>query len=442
MDKRFFKLFNLTEEEAIAILDKSPGQLGENDSRYVAASHLASFPTEASINSLIRAVKNTESSLENRIVRRKSIESLGHLKARQALLLIYGCLADDDCYTVENAVWAIGEIGTRDTNILEEIAKLLDKPEQIYRVIIHTLAKLEYKPALYRILQFVEHDDKTIASAAIATIYRFTGNNSSMPQVVDFLQNPKVYVRRLCIQDLVNVNYYSAIPEIAICSVSPVFRLRGIRMLAEVGIADGVLAFMDIEPYLDKVIFDHPQDLNLVHEYDTTPTLEFSIRELYETDFGRCYLATQTILKNYRNIAGEALIMACTKEAYNDYGAHYHIVKLLGWLKYTPAYPILIEALYNQEPQFQKSRTAAAIALGELGQKQAISKLKDCMETTIWELKYAALISLGKLGSNSGWEMAANDQDWIIQAKVARQRATGKPIHNLINNSEFENDSR
>ena len=64
------------------------------------------------------------------------------------------------------------------------------------------------------------------------------------------------------------------------------------------------------------------------------------------------------------------------------------------------------------------------------------------METTIWELKYAALISLGKLGSNSGWEMAANDQDWIIQAKVARQRATGKPIHNLINNSEFENDSR
>jgi bilin biosynthesis protein len=115
----------------------------------------------------------------------------------------------------------------------------------------------------------------------------------------------------------------------------------------------------------------------------------------------------------------------------------------LGWLKYTPAYPILIEALYNQEPQFQKSRTAAAIALGELGQKQAISKLKDCMETTIWELKYAALISLEKLGSNSGWEMAANDQDWIIQAKVARQRATGKPIHNLmINNSEFENDSR
>jgi len=51
MDKRFFKLFNLTEEEAIAILDKSPGQLGENDSRYIAASHLAGFPTEASISS-------------------------------------------------------------------------------------------------------------------------------------------------------------------------------------------------------------------------------------------------------------------------------------------------------------------------------------------------------------------------------------------------------
>ena len=58
MDKRFFKLFNLTEEEAIAILDKSLDQLGENDSRYIAASHLAGSPTQASISSLIRAVKN------------------------------------------------------------------------------------------------------------------------------------------------------------------------------------------------------------------------------------------------------------------------------------------------------------------------------------------------------------------------------------------------
>ncbi len=418
MDKRFFKLFNLTEEEAIGLLDTPLDKLGEDDSRYIAASHLINFPTEASINALIRAVQNTEPSLENRIVRRKSVESLGRLEATQALPVIRKCLADDDCYTVENAVWAIGEIGTQDADILEEMAQLLDKPEQTYRVIIHTLAKLDYKPALERIRKFVNDDDKTIASAAIATIYRFTGDRSSMNQVTDFLQHPNVYARRLCIQDLIDVRYYDAIPEITKCPVSLVFRLRGIRMLAEAGIPDGAITFADIEPYLDRVICDHPQDLTLIHEYDQTPGLEFAIRELYETDFGRCYLATQTLLDTYGDVASEALMATYAQEAHNDYGAHYHVVKLLGWLKYAPAYDLFIEALYNREPQFQKSRTAAAIALGELGDARAIPELKTCMETKIWDLKYAALIALEKLGDTSVHEIAANDQDWIIREKA------------------------
>ncbi len=418
MDKRFFKLFNLTESEAIALLDTPLDKLAEDDSRYVAASHLINFPTEASINALVRAVENTEPSLENRIVRRKSIESLGRLEATQALPVIRACLADDDCYTVENAVWAIGEIGTQDADVLEEIAQLLEKLGQTYRVIIHTLGKLGYKPALERVRKFVDDDDKTIASAAIATIYRFTGDDSSMDQVIEFLQHPNVYSRRLCIQDLIDVRYYDAIPEITKCPVSLVFRLRGIRMLAEVGIPDGAIAFADIEPHLDRVICDRPQDLTLVHEYDNAPTLEFVIRELYETDFGRCYLATQTLLETYGDVASEALMATYKKEAHNDYGAHYHVVKLLGWLKYAPAYDVFLEALHNREPQFQKSRTAAAIALGELGDVRAISELKRCMETKIWDLKYAALIALEKLGDTSVWEVAANDRDWIIRAKV------------------------
>ncbi|WP_088241266.1 HEAT repeat domain-containing protein [Calothrix rhizosoleniae] len=418
MDKRFFKLFNLTEEEAIALLDTPLDKLEEDDSRYVAASHLINFPTEASISALMRAVQNTEPSLENRIVRRKSVESLGRLEATQALPVIRDCLADDDCYTVENAVWAIGEIATQDAEILEEIAQLLEKPEQTYRVIIHTLGKLGYKPALERIRKFVDDDDKTIASAAIATIYRFTGDNSSMDQVTDFLQHPNVYARRLCIQDLIDVRYYDAIPEITKCPVSLIFRLRGIRMLAEAGIPDGAIAFADIEPHLDRVICDRPQDLTLVHEYDVTPALEFAIRELYETDFGRCYLATQTLLETYGDVASEALMATYAQEAHNDYGAHYHVVKLLGWLKYAPAYDVFIEALHNREPQFQKSRTAAAIALGELGDERAIPELKTCMSTKIWDLKYAVLIALEKLGDTSVREIAANDQDWIIRAKV------------------------
>jgi bilin biosynthesis protein len=418
MDKRFANLFGLTEEEAITLLDTPLDQLQEDDSRYVAAAQLVNFPTDRSINALIRAVQNTEPSLDNRIVQRKAVESLGRLQAIQGLPVIRTCLADEDCYMVENAVWAIGEIGTQDSDILEAIAQLLEKSGQTYRVIIQTLAKLDYKPALERIRQFVTAKDEPTASAAIATVCRFTGDYSQMKQVVAFLYHSNVYARRLSIQDLIDTQYYDAIPQIAQCPVSVVFRLRGIRLLAEAGIPMRAIAFSDVKPALEQVIADHPKNLKLVHEYDQVPTLESVIDHLYETDFGRCYLATQTLLDVYSETAGEALLVSYVDRATTDYGAHYHFIKLLGWLKYAPAYELILEALHNPQPQFQKSRMAAAIALSELGDPRAVPVLKACLETKIWDLKYAALMALEKLGDTSGLEIAATDENTLVQAKA------------------------
>lgn len=420
MDKRFFNLFNLTEEQAIALLDTPQNQVKDDDSRYIAASHLVNFPTDNSINALIRAVQNSDPALDNRIVRRKSVETLGRLQATQALSAIRTCLADEDCYTVENAVWAIGEIGTQEADILEEIAQLLEKPGQTYRVIIHTLAKLDYKPALERIRSFMDADDKPTASAAISAVCRFTGDYTSMQRVVALLQHPNVLARRLSIQDLIDTKYYDAIPKIARCAVSVVFRLRAIRLLADAGVPAGDIAFEEIQPYLEQTLRDHPDDLDLVHGYEHSPTLPFLVQELYQTDFGRCYAASKTILENYSEAAPEALFETYEKEAHNDYGAHYHVMKLMGWLKHAPAYDLLIENLHNKEPQFQKSRVAAAIALGELGDSRAIPELKKSLETKIWELKYAALMALEKLGDTSGCEIAANDEDWLIRAKATK----------------------
>jgi bilin biosynthesis protein len=418
MDKRFFSFFNLTEDQAIALLDTPQAQIGEEDSRYIAASHLINFSTDRSIAALMRAVQQTDPVLENRIVRRKSVETLGRLQAVQALPVIRTCLADDDCYTVENAVWAIGEIGTQDPDILAEIAQLLDKPGQTYRVIIHTLTKLDYQPAVARIRRFVDDIDPPTSSAAIAAICRLTREFSQMGKVVAMLQHKNVLGRRLSIQDLIDARYYDAIGNIARCPVSLVFRLRGIRMLAEVGIADKTLTFATIQPHLEQTLRDYPGDLDLVHSYEKLPDLPFLIRQLYETDFGRCYLAVKTILENYSEEAPAALFAAFAEEANNDYGAHFHVVKLFGWLKHSPAYDLLLEALHNSQPQFQKSRAAAAIALGEMGEKRAIPELKACLETKIWDLKYAALMALEKLGDVTGYEIAAADQDWLVRAKV------------------------
>jgi bilin biosynthesis protein len=417
MDKRFFNLFNLTEDEAITLLDTPQEEIDEDDSRYIAASHLVNFPTERSINALMRAVQKTDPSLDNRIVRRKSVEILGRLQAKPALSVIRTCLADEDCYTVENAVWAIAEIGTQDSDILEEVAQLLDKPGQTYRVIIHTLTKLDYQPALERIRKFVNADDAPIASAAISAVCRFTRDFSQMDKVVALLQHQNVFARRLCIQDLIDARYYDAVPNIARCPVSIIFRLRAIRMLAEVGVSTGATAYTTIQPYLEQTLRDYPQDLDLVHSYDQLPTLPFLVRELYETDFGRCYLATKTIVEHYTDTAPAALFATYAEEANSDYGAHFHVIKLFGWLKHAPAYDLLLEALHNPQPQFQKSRAAAAIALSEIGDHRAIPELQKTLQTKIWDLKYATLMALEKLGDTSSREIVANDQDWLIREK-------------------------
>ena len=428
MDKRFFNFFNLTEDRAIALLDTPQDQISEDDSRYIAASHLVNFPTEQSIEALMRAVQQTDPSLDNRIVRRKSVETLGRLQAEVALPVIRDCLSDEDCYTVENAVWAIGEIGTQDPGILEDVAKLLDKPKQTYRVIIHTLTKFNYQPALERIRKFVDDTDPPTASAAITGICRLTSDYSQMGKVLGMLQNPSVLGRRLSIQDLIDANYYDGIPHIARCPVSLIFRLRGIRMLSEAGISSGAINFATIQPHLEQTLRDHPNDLNLIHRYEGQPDMAFLIRGLYETDFGRCYLAAKTILEHHADVAPQALFATYDEEAKSDYGAHFHVVKLFGWLKHAPAYDLLVEALHNKQPQFQKSRAAAAIALGELGATNAIEELKACLETKIWDLKYAALMALEKLGDTSSYEMVINDTDWLIREKAKLQLQ-------LINNS-------
>ena len=419
MDKRFFKMFGLTEDQAIAIIDTPLEQLEDASDKYIAVSHLINYPTEQSIAALVRAIETSNpDELDHRIVRRKAVESLGRLQAESALPVIRQCLKDDDIYTVENTVWAIGEIGTKDPEILEEVAQLLDKPGQIYRVIIHTLANANYQASLERVRKFTQAEDEPIRSAAIATVCRFTGDYSQIAEVMALLQSSSVNARRGCIQDLIDSHYYKAIPEIARCPVSLVFRLRGLRMLLDAGVPSGEITFTEIQPYLEQVLYDHPNDLDLVHEYDATPVLDFVINELYETDFGRCYLATKTLLDIYAEEAPAALIATYSDKAYNDYGAHYHVMKLFGWLKYAPAYDLLVENLYNREPQFQKSRAACAIALGELGDSRAIPELKICLNTPIWDLKYACLLALDRLRDSSGREICTHDNDWLIKAKA------------------------
>ena len=419
MSNRFSRMFNLTEAEAIEILDTPAKDSEEASNRYIAASHLVNFDSDAAIAALIQAVENNSDDLDNRIVRRKAVESLGRLKTPKAVPAIERCLTDEDNYLVENAAWAIGEIGTEDTALLEKIAEQLERPDQSYRTIIQTLAKLNYKPALQRIESFVTSEQAPIASAALTAIYQLTGNEEAIAQVLPYLQSHNVNARRGSIQDLMDANYDRAIEQIVSCPVSSVFRLRAIRQLGKSAIEAGKMTFPNLQPHLEKVIKDHPDTLALIHAYDQEPTVSQLVQALYGTDFGRCYLASKTLIDKHAEAAPDALLESYQGEGYNDYGAHYHIMRLFGWLKVEKAYDILIEALRNKAPQFQKSRTAAAIALGELNEKKAIPVLISALNVPIWDLQYAALMSLSKLGeSNLSCHLEAHSVDWIVQMKL------------------------
>ncbi|MEL7511832.1 MAG: HEAT repeat domain-containing protein [Cyanobacteria bacterium J06554_3] len=421
MDNRFSSLFNLTEAQAIEILDGPADDSDEASSRYIAASHLVNFKTEGAIASLMRAVENTSPDLDNRIVRRKAVESLGRLKVEAALPLFENCLTDEDNYLVENAAWAIGEIGTTETTTLETLAQQLDRDSQSYRTIIHALAALKYAPAAGRIEKFVTSGSAPIASAALSALYQLQGDEQAILKVLAFLQSKNVNARRGSIQDLIDAGYFKAIPNIAQCPVSMVFRLRGIRQLAQPAVEKNALSFKQVQPWLEKVIHDHPSNVALVHAYSDMPAVTSLVQELYGTDFGRCYLGAKAMLEHCADSAPAALMDSYKTEGYNDYGAHYHIMRLFGWLKMDEAYDLLIEALNNKQPQFQKSRVAAAIALGELSNPNAIPALKASLAVPIWDLQYAAILALTKLGESASAIAASietDSADWLIQKKL------------------------
>jgi len=91
----------------------------------------------------------------------------------------------------------------------------------------------------------------------------------------------------------------------------------------------------------------------------------------------------------------------------------------LAGFKVTAAYDLLIGALNNKAPQFQKSRMAAAIALGELGEKRAITELRSALSVPIWSLQYAAILALSKLGeANIVSYLTTEPSDWLVQEKL------------------------
>ncbi len=428
---RFQNLFpGLSQAEALATLRKPLEELEDVSDRYLAAAHLVNFPNEQTMTALMACAADDHPAQAQRIARRKAVESLARLGARQALPVIQDCLNSGDTYLVENAVWALAELQAQPEVVTEPLLQLLKDGRQNRRVVAQTVARLGIREAVSPLEALRQEEDPLLVTAVTAALARLTGNKDDLADLESYLLHPDVTVRRGVIQDLMDAQAFGALAAIAAAPVSPVFRLRGVRGLADQQHQHGVVQAGGLLPLVDRILRDDPATITLVHRYDTTPNLDFLVEELYGTDFGRVYLAMATLMAAAKNATAKddtlaALTRSFADRGWNDYGAHYHMIKLFGWLGDPQPLPLVREALANRRPQFQKSRPAAALTLARLDRRQAAPVLQDvACEGSFWELRYAALMALETLGLPPPPATLA-DGDWLVALRAKAMASDG-----------------
>lgn len=429
-------------DTAIQILNADLGSLDERDDRFIAAERLKFFPSERSADAIIRFVRKFDLTkmdpypLEDCVSRRKAVESLGRHKGafrrEDVLKLLRECLLDDDRYMVEVAVWALAEIGVSDNKeVLEDVMIVLDNEKVEQRVVIQTLMRASYTPALNRIRSLVDSANPAAASAAMTAVAVLSSDLDVMAPVVEILKSPDLNLRRAAIEDITLSRYVPAMRDVAVCPNSLVLRSRTVRVLLDVIRESepdmGDCLDSETSAFVDRLIWDHPGDLNLASQKKETRKARDpgrNIRQLYKNDAVFAYAASKCLAEDHRGSSsgqvGSAVMKSYNDLSYFDYFGAYHVYKTLGWLKHTEAYNLLLDNAANLPPRFFNHQAAAATALAELGNADAIPVLHQVAEkSSIWELKYACLIAAERLGDKGTLRsLLRKDGDWLVRARA------------------------
>ena len=389
----------LSQEEAIRLLTAPIDELESQSDPYMAAAHLINFPGDDTESALLTLVQGTDQSQPRRLARRKAVEVLGRLGCVDATTAIGDCLNSDDPYLVENAAFALQLLKCRIPEIHARMIQLLPDPSQNQRVLIQSLAALDVQDARPVIQQLQDAEQSGVRGAAISAGVRLGGPRDRLSALEPLMLRPNQMDRQTAIQDAINAGGRELLPQILRAPVSPVFRMRAVRALWP----DGAQHCNDLKltDVLDALLHDSPQSLELVHAYDQEPTDGFLIQEFFGTDFGRSYLALQSLQHRSPQQLWPLLKQRWDEEAHNDYGAHYFFIRLFGAIGPWPqaAKPLiqglLEDAINTRRPQFMKSKPAAVLAMGSLG----MTEHPGCFEvwlnpdiTPFWEARYAALM--------------------------------------------------
>ena len=420
-------------DEARRIIALPVDQLESQSDLYMAAAHLINCPCPETEAALIGLLAKQESGQSIAIAKRKTVEVLARLNAQQAVSAIGECLWSEDVYLVENSAWALQQLGCRQPDLVDQLQNLLSDERQNRRVVIQALAHLQVTEAATAIVPFQDDPNPGVQGAAIAALAQLGHSREHLEVLAEHLFLPNQMDRQCAVQDLIDAKADGCVCEILKAPISPVFRLRALRYLRAV---DAQYAQQCLAEF-DRVLIDDPANLHLVHQYDAAPDLTFLLNELFNTDFSRCYLALSSLVVCDADHLWPLIQAVWEEKGWNDYGAHYFILRLFGLRSDWPPSSLacieqlLLEAIENQRPQFRKSRPSAILSLAELFPGKFFDYFHSWQSSTamsVWECRYVFWLAAERVLARSSphlcpeWVMASANQSEPEQLVQLRQQ--------------------
>lgn len=423
----------LTCQHARQILLQPVNELDSQSDYYTAASHLINCPGSETEQSLLDLLESSQNNQAVKIAKRKAVEVLARLGATSLMSKIGQCLWSDDPYLVENTIYALKQLKCSEPDLIEKMLALLQENNHNQRVLIQCLSALSVDQLLPLLNKLRLDESPGVRGAAISAIAQLAGDTTQLSLIVSHLVLPNQMDRQCAIQDLIDAGSLDYLSSIVAAPVSPAFRLRAFRLLltAQAVESDPEL-FLSL---LDSLLIDDPDDVNIVHRYDCKPEIEFLIRDLFNTDFSRCYLAMKDLRETPAELLWPVILKAWEDEAHNDYGAHYFFMRLLGSRSDWPDHSIrsildiLENAAVNRRPQFQKSRSAALLSLSRLNPSrfwQLIPSLLDPASNPPWDCRYVVILASESISNGVSatqvadvLELLNDDADDFVRARLA-----------------------
>ncbi|MAF40909.1 MAG: bilin biosynthesis protein CpeY [Cyanobium sp. ARS6] len=423
----------LTCKQARKILLQSIDDLDSQSDYYMAASHLINCPGPETERSLADFLGCSQNEQAVKIAKRKAVEVLGRLGVTSLISNIGQCLWSDDQYLVENTVYALKQLNCRELSLVQKMQSLLKENADNQRVLIQCLSSLSARESLSLLSEFQFAESPGIRGAAISAIVQHTGDTSKLSVIVHHLTLPNQMDRQCAIQDLIDARALECLCSIVSAPVSPTFRLRACRLLITTEDLDSQAE--KFLPLVDSLLVDNPDDVEIIHRYDAAdPDADILIRDLFNTDFSRCYLALKSLRRCSAARLWPLIIKTWEEEAYNDYGAHYFFMRLFGSRTDWPddsmdcILDILKSAAVNRRPQFQKSRSAAIYSISQLNSSLFLELIpgflnEKCMPP--WDCRYILIVAFESISEDvdnqrERWlmDLLADDDDVFVRARL------------------------